>query len=167
MKQAEGELKRIVGTARLEAVFGTGAAFPTLRSMIMPPPGHVFIEADWKQAEMFCLAWLSGDKVMRKTLTTPGEDMHDNTAIGSFGIQVLWKDGTPADTEILRKLAMRDLRLHGTTEGHDFERVQKTLIYLNQRGDRLSRKLFKDTVRVGAKSLLGLTRYTHLNTIRV
>ena len=150
MKQAEGELKRIVGEERMSRYFD---AFPTLRSMIIPTPGHVFIEADWKQAEMFVLAWLSGDKYMRKTLTTPGADMHDNTAIGSFRLNVLWKDGTPCDTEFLLRLALRDLNKYGTVEGHEFEKVQKTLIYEDQRGRRLSRKEFKDSIRVGAKSL--------------
>lgn len=153
MKRAEGELKRIVGPQLLEEIFGEGAGFPTLKSVIVPPPGHVFMEADWKQAEMFALAALSGDRTMMDALNTPGKDLHDLTAITAFKISVVDANGVPVPEDYLLGLAAKDVEKYGTCEGHEFEAVQKTLFYVDQRGRTLSRKQMKETIRVSAKSL--------------
>jgi len=130
-----------------------GATFPTLKSVIVPPPGHVYMEADWKQAEMFALAALSGDATMLGALRTPGKDLHDLTAITAFKIQVLDSSGVLVPEEYLLNLAAADVEKYGTCEGHDFEAFQKTLLYLDQRGKQLPRKVFKNTLRVSSKSL--------------
>jgi len=153
MKRAEGELKRIVGPDLLAKHFGAEASFPTLKSVVIPRPNHVFIEADWKQAEMFTLARLAGDKVMDGALNTPGKDLHDLTAISAFKLQVLDSTGAPVPEEYLLNLALKDVEKYGTCEGHDFEKFQKTLFYMKQSGEKLSRSDFKDQIRVSAKSL--------------
>ena len=153
MNRAEGELKRIVGPQLLAEIFGEGAGFPTLKSVIVPPPGHVFMEADWKQAEMFALAALSGDRTMMDALNTPGKDLHDLTAITAFKISVVDANGVPVPEDYLLGLAAKDVEKYGTCEGHEFEAVQGKLFYLNQRGKALSRKEFKSTLRVSSKSL--------------
>ena len=145
LKRAEGELKRIIGKEILEKYFGAGAKFPTLRSIIQPPPGWVLMEADWKQAEMFILAALSHDQTMWAGLNTPGKDLHDLTAITAFGLTVLGPDGNQMPEHILLDLAKRDKKA--------FEQLQSQLIYLDQRGRRLTRKQFKDGIRVSAKNL--------------
>jgi DNA polymerase-1 len=145
LKRAEGELKRIIGKEGLERFFGAGAKFPTLRSIIQPPPGWVLMEADWKQAEMFILAALSKDQTMWQALNTPGKDLHDLTAITAFGLTVLGPDGNPIPEQILLDLAK--------TNKKEFEALQSKLVYLDQRGRRLTRKQFKDGIRVSAKNL--------------
>ncbi len=42
---------------------------PPLRSVVMAPPGHVLLAADFEQAEMFVLAYLSGDSNFKGVLT--------------------------------------------------------------------------------------------------
>jgi uracil-DNA glycosylase len=153
MKRAEGELKRIVGTKGLETVFGAGATFPTLRSVITATPGYILMEADWKQAEMFVLAVLSGDSTMYDALTTPGKDLHSTTAITAFGIKTLDSNGNEVGADYLLRLAQQDVDTYGTCEGHEFEKFQKQLIYLDQRDRRLTHKAFKDGIRVSAKNL--------------
>lgn len=153
LKRAEGELRRIVTPKFIDPVFGTGAALPSLRSIIIPTPGYVLIEADWKQAEMFVLAALSGDDAMWSALTTPGLDLHDNTAISAFGIKIMDANGNLVPESRLLEMALADFNKYGTTEKHEFEAFQNTLIYLDQRGKSLTRKAFRDTLRVSAKSL--------------
>jgi len=153
MKRAEGELKRIIGKELLEKYFGADAKFPTLKSVVIPRPGHVFIEADWKQAEMFTLARLAGDKTMEGALNTPGKDLHDLTAISAFKLEVLDANSNPVPEEYLLQLALKDVEQYGTCEGHEFEKFQKTLLYRKQNGEVLTRGGFKDQIRVSAKSL--------------
>jgi DNA polymerase-1 len=82
---------------------------------------------------------------MWQALTTPGKDMHDLTAITSFGLAVLDKDGRPISEEHILDLAARDPKA--------FEEYQKTLIYVDQRGKQMSRSEFKNGIRVSAKNL--------------
>lgn len=153
MKKAEGELRRIIcdDLKLLEKHFGEGAKFPKLRSVVVPTPGYVFMEADWKQAEMFALAGLSGDARMWDALTTPGKDLHDTTALEAFGIKMYGPDGMEVPEEYMLKLAENDPNWDSPTS--EFSKLQKQLIYVDQRGRRLSRKQFKDGIRVSAKNL--------------
>jgi uracil-DNA glycosylase len=153
LKRAEGELKRIIGADILAEVFGQGVKFPTLRSIIIPTPGYVFMEADWKQAEMFVLAVLSGDSTMYGALTTPGKDLHNTTAITAFGIKTFGPDGQEIAPEYLLQLARHDFDKHGTCEGHEFEALQKQLVYVDQRNRRFTHTAFKEGIRVSAKNL--------------
>jgi uracil-DNA glycosylase family 4 len=118
----------------------------SLRSIVLEQtPGWVVIEADFKQAELFVLAGLADDEVMRSALNTPGKDLHDKTAVDSFGIQVLMPDGQPVVEQELLDLAARDPAA--------FDQLQKTLIYLDSKGKRMTRGEFKDTIRVSAKAI--------------
>ena len=56
----------------------------SIRSCFMASPGHVLIEADYKQAEMFVLAYLSGDTALRDVLEDPTRDLHSENAIAAF-----------------------------------------------------------------------------------
>jgi hypothetical protein len=113
---------------------------PMARSIIIPTPGHLIVEGDFIQAELFVLAYLSGDKNMIAALETPGKDLHDLTAISAFGLKVLDKDGNPVPEQYLLDMAKADIKA--------FEEYQKTLFYLDQKGNKMDRALFKSTIRV-------------------
>ena len=134
-KRAEGDIKRI---------FGDNCP-PNIRTVFVPEDGYYILEADWKQAELFVLAGLSGDRNMYEALTTPGKDLHDLTAITAFGITVLDTDDNPVDEGAMLALAASDMSA--------FEEFQGSLRYLDQRGNIMDRKTFKNTVRVSAKNL--------------
>lgn len=153
MKRAEGELTRIL-IKDLNVVaqeFGADSKLPKLRSIIIPTPGHVFMEADWKQAEMFVLAALSDDDVMWDALTTPGRDLHDLTAIEAFKITVCGPDGNVVPDSYLLELAAKDPNYEA--DDSEFSKFQNQLLYVDQRGRTLTRKEFKSGIRVSAKNL--------------
>lgn len=50
-----------------------------IRAGFVAPPGHVFVEADYKQLEVRIAAWLSGDPVMRE-IFRGGRDPHQEIA---------------------------------------------------------------------------------------
>jgi len=137
-KRAEGYIWKIFET------FGKERP-DQIRTIVIPKPGHFLMEADFVQAELFVLAALSGDEVMWGTLTTPGKDMHDMTAISSFHLSVLGPDGNPMPEDYLLTLAKDDMAA--------FEKLQKQLMYLDLQGERMSRADFKNTIRVSAKNL--------------
>lgn len=143
-KRSEGDIERI---------FGADNKPPDLRTMFVPTPGHIILEADWKQAELFVLAGLSGDQNMMSALSTPGKDLHDLTAITAFGLSVIDDQGNTVPEQILLDMAAQDVMKYGTDEGHEFEAYQKTLRYVNQRGHTMTRGEFKSTIRVSAKNL--------------
>jgi len=136
-KKAEGYMSEIFG--------GKDKLPPLIRTIVVPTTGMVMMEADFEQAELFVLAALSHDKNMMGALTTPGKDLHDLTAINAFNLQVLIPDGKVADEAFMLDLAKRDKEA--------FEVYRKTLVYVDQRGKRMTRAEFKDTIRVSAKNL--------------
>lgn len=136
-KKAEGYMADIFG--------GKDKVPPGLRTIIVPPPGHVLMEADFVQAELFVLAALSGDRNMMDALSTPGKDLHDLTAITAFGLKVLG-----ADNQLVSDAQMQAEALKGKKS---FEEFQQSLTYVDQRGKRMSRSEFKSGIRVSAKNL--------------
>jgi DNA polymerase-1 len=136
-KKAEGYMAEIFG--------GKEHVPPGLRTIIVPAPGYVLMEGDFVQAELFVLAALSGDPNMWEALTTPGKDMHDMTAITSFKLKVVDPDGLEVPEDNLLDLA--------ATDKARFEEVQSHLCYLDTKGRTLTRKEFKDGIRVSAKNL--------------
>ena len=136
-KKAEGYMVEIFG--------GKDKVPANLRTIIVPPPGHVIMEADFIQAELFVLAGLSGDQNMMGALTTPGKDLHDVTAISSFKLRVIDPEGKDVPEEFLIDLARRDKKA--------FETFQKTLRYVDLKGGIMTRSEFKDTMRVSGKSV--------------
>jgi len=127
-------------------IFGSKENVPPLiRTIVVPTPNYLLMEADFTQAELFVLAALSGDQTMTEALTTPGKDLHDMTAISAFQLQVLGPDGKAVDESQLLELAATDFDA--------FEAYQKNLTYLDQRGHQMSRNDFKSGIRVSAKNL--------------
>jgi DNA polymerase len=121
-----------------------------VRTVFVPAQGHYIIESDFKQAELFVLAALSGDETMWDALTTPGKDMHDMTAINAFGLHV-YHGETPVTEDQLVAMASEDPNWED--DDSPFQQFISKLSYVNQRGDKLSRKQFKSGIRVSAKNL--------------
>jgi len=136
-KRAEGDMVEIFG--------GKEAVPPLIRTVVIPTPGCLMMEADFCQAELFVLAGLSGDATMLEALTTPGKDLHDMTAISAFQLQVLGPDDNPVNEDYLLELAAKDF--------DEFETYQAKLKYLDLRGNIMSRSDFKSGIRVSAKNL--------------
>jgi DNA polymerase-1 len=134
---------------------------PSVRQIVVPPEGWVIMEADFIQAELFTMAALSNDDRMWATLTTPGMDLHDKTAIDGFGLEILDADGHPLKQErILDQAADFWKQFGGGTT--DFKKklyedaldsVLGKLTYVEQSGNKMSRKEFKKSLRVSAKAI--------------
>lgn len=152
-KKAEGELNRILmhDLQLVEKYFPGADKVPSMKSLIVPRPGHVFMEADWKQAELFVLMSLSGDENMKKMLVTPGMDLHDHTACDSFHLTMLDPDGNEVTEEQLVELAAND-----PNWDHDdspYNKFKSSLRYRYEDGTIISRKEMKKGLRVSAKSV--------------
>ena len=136
----------------LEEIFGKDNVPPMLRTIIAPPPGWCMLEGDFCQAELFTMASLSGDRDMKSALTTPGKDLHDMTAMKSFNIHMELPNGQIVEEEDLVNLAAM-LKDQGGVENETFKNFQKSIIYVDGHGKRMTRDQFKSGVRVSAKSL--------------
>lgn len=139
-KKAEGYMVEIFG--------GKDKVPPSIRSIIIPPPGYVLIESDFSQAELFVLAALSGDTNMMEALTTPGKDLHDLTSITAFGFKVYTSDGVQISDDEPVKVA----RKYGV-DSKEFKSFMKSLVYVDSSGRKLTRDEFKDTIRVAGKAI--------------
>lgn len=62
---------------------GVGAS---LRTAIVPRPGYVFIDADFKNVELMITAWITRDTVMLQAFEE-GADLHARTAEVMFGLR--------------------------------------------------------------------------------
>jgi uracil-DNA glycosylase family 4 len=54
-----------------EATFSrifTGSDLPSVRSIMAPPPGGIYIEADYQSAELYTLAYIADDKAFKEAL---------------------------------------------------------------------------------------------------
>lgn len=147
-KKAEGSMLEIFGGKEKDV----SKLPPGLRTIIVPAPGHVLIEGDFCQAELFVLAALSGDRNMWEALSTPGRDLHDLTAITAFKLKVLDPDGNEVPESVLIELAKANLA-QGGSESKAFKSYVKTLTYLDMKGKRMTRDEFKETIRVSAKNV--------------
>jgi DNA polymerase-1 len=134
-KSAEAELHKLF----------PGQKIPSIRTVFIAEPGCVLIEADYKQAELFTVAWLSQDGQMMSALTTPGEDLHTKTAVESFELTVTDANGVAVDKNQTLALAAQDLDA--------FEELEKTFIYTTPAGLRMTHKEFKGSIRVSAKAI--------------
>jgi uracil-DNA glycosylase family 4 len=135
-KQAEKELA---------CIFGKEAKVPGLRSVMAAPAGWTVVEADYKQAELFVLAGLSGDAVMMGALMTPGKDLHDITTIESFDFTVVEPDGS-----LYCPVRAEEIARRSKTE---FEEWKSKLNYIDSKGKSLSRKEFDSGPRIAGKSV--------------
>lgn len=77
----------------------SGVYVPKLRSCFTARPGYVLVEADYVQAELFVLAWISRDYDLLKVLSTPGRDLHSETAKKMFQLDCFigLRDGKMVD----------------------------------------------------------------------
>jgi len=92
------------------AIFGKDEKVPSIRSGIIAPDGHVFVEADFESAESHTLAWLAKDNVMKEDLAQTDEkgklmSVHSVTACKIFKL-----DMSVSEFEVARKT---DKRLAG------------------------------------------------------
>ncbi len=62
--------------------------FPAFKTSYVPDEGNVFIEVDFKTAELCVLAYCSGDKVLSEILDS-GRDLHSETACRAFKLAQL------------------------------------------------------------------------------
>jgi uracil-DNA glycosylase family 4 len=118
---------------------------PSIRTVFVPDEDCVLVECDYVQAELFVTAGISQDAVMMDELLTPGKDLHDKTTVESFQVTALMPDGSPYNLDYVLDLAVRDFDA--------FEEEQAKFIYIDARGKKMSRKEFKDTLRVSGKSI--------------
>ena len=103
---------------------------------------------DFKQAELFTLANISGDPNMLRLLTTPGLDLHDHAAITSFNLQMVDENDKEVSEDDLVALAACV-----GAESEEFEHYMKTMRYLQVNGEFLTRSSFKAGIRIAAKSI--------------
>ncbi len=96
-KRQEAELRRIFATdidrlkeldrwesrplADLKAAGLIDPRYQTIRSCFCALPGQVLIEADYRQAEMFVLAYRSGDSNLKAVMNDPSRDLHSEIAV--------------------------------------------------------------------------------------
>lgn len=131
-----------------EVFGGKDKAPPSMRTMVKAPEGYKIIEADFKQAELFVLAGLSGDKVMMEALTTPGKDLHDITTISSFSVKCFTKEGKEIDTsEDLELLAL------AKTDHKAHDAILSSITYVLPNGKKLTRSEFKKGLRTAGKAV--------------
>jgi len=127
---------------------GKDKAPPSMRTMVKAPVGYKIVEADFKQAELFVLAGLSGDTVMMEALTTPGKDLHDITTISSFAVKCYTKEGAEIDTSedpAVLELAKKDPKAH--------DAFLSTITYVLPNGKKMTRSEFKKGLRTAGKAV--------------
>ena len=76
---------------------------PSIRSCFMAEPGWCLIDCDWVQAELYVMAWLSGDISMQAKLKEPGSDFHSEVAIEMFRLDPPPSDYTKGKKEWLKE----------------------------------------------------------------
>ena len=138
-KAAEGDLGKILGND------ADGKPVAGVRSVIVADPGHVFIEGDFKQAELVTLGTLAGDETYISLLGTPGKDLHDRMMIDAFRLQVYQYDGSEYNMDEMAEIAAKDMAL--------YEWLMKQLVYVKPDGERLTRADVKQSLRVAAKAV--------------
>lgn len=70
-----------------KAFKGSKDPIPSIRSCFMADPGHVLVDCDWTSAELFVMAWLSGDENMQRKLSDPAIDFHSEVALEMFRLE--------------------------------------------------------------------------------
>lgn len=72
----------------LDKIFANDAVKPVpIRSCFPAQEGWALLDSDWSSAELFVMAWLSGDQNMKNRLTKPNADFHSDVAIDIFKLQ--------------------------------------------------------------------------------
>ena len=141
-KKAEGFMTEI---------FGAGNEPPVVRTIVVPPPGMVMMEADFQQAELFTAASLSGDQHMLDVLKTPGRDMHTSIAARSFGYRMFNDAGKEITEDDVVELV--HTQYGGDAENKEFKAWQKHTYFVNGNGDKLTFSQFKAGPRISGKNV--------------
>jgi len=145
----------------LAKIFGKGNEPPMLRTIVDPNKRRDYIgkgvkmvqlEGDFCQAELFCMANITGDQNMIRTLTTPGLDLHDQTTIGSFGFHMFDENGHEVSEDDLVRLAA-ELKDQGGAESDEFQHFLKSITYVDAHKNRMTRSEFKSGPRVSGKAI--------------
>jgi len=132
----------------LTKIFGEGNEPPMIRTIVKPRNEWIQIEADFCAAELNILGNLSQDPNMLRALNTPGLDLHDKTAVDSFGLVMYDENGREVTEDDLVRLAAEM-----GEESDDYQHFMKTLTYVDKQGKRMTRSEMKSSIRVIAKSL--------------
>lgn len=132
----------------LTKIFGEGNEPPMIRTIVKPRDNWVQIEADFCAAELNILGNLSQDPNMLRALNTPGLDLHDKTAVDSFGLEMFDENGKEVTEDDLVRLADEM-----GEESDDYQHFMKALTYVDKQGKRMTRAEMKSSIRVIAKSL--------------
>lgn len=61
-----------------------GQEIASIRSCFVADEGWCLLDCDWVQAELFVMAWLSGDKTMQSKLSDKSSDFHSEVAMQMF-----------------------------------------------------------------------------------
>lgn len=135
--------------AYLTKIFGKGNEPPMIRTIVRPRhDGWCQIEGDFCAAELNILGNLSQDPNMLRALNTPGLDLHDKTAVDSFGLHMFDENGNEVVEDDLIRLAAEM-----GEESDDYQHFMKALTYVDQQGKRMTRAEMKGSIRVIAKTL--------------
>ena len=135
--------------AYLTKIFGAGNEPPMIRTIVRPRhDGWCQIEGDFCAAELNILGNLSQDPNMLRALNTPGLDLHDKTAVDSFGLHMFDENGHEVVEDDLIRLAAEM-----GEESDDYQHFMKALTYVDQQGKRMTRAEMKGSIRVIAKTL--------------
>ncbi len=91
------------------------------------------------------MAYLGEDEVMISALTTPGKDLHTETAVGSFKLVRLNADETLWDETEMLALAKKDMKA--------FKKLQETFKYKTPQGEIITQSAMEKRFRSSAKSV--------------
>lgn len=94
-KGREGDLARIFKNDQ--------GKLDTIRSCFVAAPGHVYIEADFKSAELFTLAFLANDAQMKADLERVDESGNEVSLHTTTAIQIFRLDMSPAEFDKKRE----------------------------------------------------------------
>ena len=141
-KKAEGFMAEIFGKDNMP---------PLIRTIIVPPPGMVMMEADFQQAELFTIASLSGDPHMIDMLKTPGRDMHTSIAAKAFGYHMFDENGKEWTEDDVVELVRT--QYGGDAENKEFKTWQKHLVFRDAHGNELTYAQFKAGPRISGKNV--------------
>lgn len=132
-------------------IFGEDNVPPVIRTIVVPPPGMVMMEADFQQAELFTIASLSGDPHMIDMLKTPGRDMHTSISAKAFGYHMFDENNKEWTEDDVVELVRT--QYGGDAENKEFKTWQKHLVFRDAHGNELTYAQYKSGPRISGKNV--------------
>ena len=132
-------------------IFGKDNVPPVIRTVVVPPPGMVMMEADFQQAELFTIASLSGDPHMIDMLKTPGRDMHTSISAKAFGYHMFDENNKEWTEDDVVELVRT--QYGGDAENKEFKTWQKHLVFRDAHGNELTYAQYKAGPRISGKNV--------------